>query len=511
MTRTEMIGQCIMVGFPGTQLDADFIALVREYKIGNVVLFKHNVENLTQLKQLCSDIQELVLGQTGHPAFIGIDQEGGSVVRLPEDGINVPAAMALSATDDPENAYQAAALSATQLRALGINFNFAPSADINTNPNNPIIGARSFGQSAQQVTPYVLAALRAYQEAGILAAVKHFPGHGDTSSDSHIALPCIEKTLEEIQTQELIPFQAAIDSGCQAVMTSHILFPALEPEKIPATMSRRIITGLLREKWNFQGLVITDCMEMDAISRFYGTDKGAVRAISAGVDMVLISHSGEKAKEAFRAIQDAVEMGNISEQQLQTAVQRVLKKKEQYCLPPRGEAGTPQDYAKNMVLRRKTITLYHGEIPHLGRAPFFVGCADFRSGLVSNDGGTDTFAGYLGRRFDAAYLVVDKDPEPSEVCRAVEQAKRHTAIVACTYNGHLFEGQKNLVQKLAKTGVPMMVVALRNPYDLRFVPQDVAAVAGWDYTPMTLELIGDVLERKLIPQGKPPVDLGEDE
>lgn len=511
MTRTEMIGQCIMVGLPGKQLDADFIALVREYKIGNVVLFKHNVENLEQLKGLCADIQELVLSQTGHPAFIGIDQEGGSVTRLPEDGVNVPAAMALSATDDPENAYQAAALTATQLRALGINFNFAPSADINTNPNNPIIGARSFGQSAQQVTPYVLAALRAYREAGILAAVKHFPGHGDTSSDSHIALPCIEKTLEEIQTQELLPFQAAIGSGCQAVMTSHILFPALEPEKIPATMSRRIVTGLLREKLNFQGLVITDCMEMDAISRFYGTDKGAVRAIGAGVDMVLVSHSGEKAKEAFHALLDAVETGIIPEQQLQTATQRVLKMKEQYCLPPRGEAGTQQDHAKNMALRRKTITLCRGEIPHLGPAPFFVGCADFRSGLVSNDGGADTFAGYLGRRFDADYLITGKDPEPSEVCRVVEQAKCHTAIVACTYNGHLFEGQKKLVQMLAKTGIPMAVVALRNPYDLRFVPQGVAAVAGWDYTPMTLELIGDVLEGKLVPQGKLPVDLGEDE
>lgn len=510
MTQTEMIGQCIMVGLPGTQVDAGFAAMVREFEIGNVVLFKHNVQDLAQLKRLCDEIRELILRETGHPAFIGIDQEGGSVVRLPADGVNAPAAMALAATNDPENAYRAAALTATELRALGINFNFAPSADINTNPNNPIIGARSFGQTAEQVTPYVLAALRAYREKGVLAAVKHFPGHGDTSSDSHIALPRIDKTMEEIQGQELVPFRAAIHSGCQAVMTSHILFPALETDNVPATMSRRIVTGLLREKLGFRGLVITDCMEMEAISRFYGTDKGAVGAMAAGVDMVLVSHSAEKAKEAFRAIRGALEDGTVSGEQLQTAVRRILELKAQYCLEPDGKAGTPENHRKNMDLRRKTITLYNGRIPKLGSRPFFVGCADFRSGLVSNDGGTDTFAGYLGRRFDAEFMVTDKDPSQTEARQAAERAKAHSAIVVCTYNGHLFEGQKELVRQLAQAGVPMVVVALRNPYDLRFVPRGVAAVAGWDYTPMTLELIGDILEGKLEPQGNPPVNLGED-
>ena len=508
MTLQEKIGQKLMAGFPGKEMSPEFIRLVKDYKVGNVILFQHNVENIEQLSRLCREIQALVAAETGHPAIIGIDQEGGGVTRLPQDAVNVPGAMALAATGDPKNAYLAAKITAAELRALGICCNAAPVADINNNPDNSIIGIRSYGDTPKQVTSYVKEALRGYLDGGIMPGVKHFPGHGDTDMDSHVSLPMIDKSLEELEKMELIPFRAAIEAGCPCVMTTHILFPQIEPDKVPATMSRRIITGLLRERMGFSGIVVSDCMEMDAIAKYYGTVKGAVAAMEAGVDIVLVSHSVEKAKEAAIAMCRAVESGRMPEEELDASIERIMSGKKRYCKECEGTAGTAEAMARSARLRKKSITLYQGEIPPMGANPLFVGCADYRAGQVSNvETNQNTFAGYMASVFGGEAHVTSRDPKPEEIEKTAIKAATHSAVFVNTYNGHLFRGQMALVRRLAELGIPMAVVALRNPYDLRGLPREIAAVAAWDYSQYTLELLVPVLAGRERPQGHMPVDL----
>ena len=281
----KMTGQHFVVGFPGTELDEEFIRLVKKYKIGNVILFRHNVESKEQLRALCGEIQELIQQETGHPAFIMIDQEGGVVTRLSEDFCNVPEEMALAATGDPENMKICAQITARQLLACGVNFNLAPVLDINNNAANPVIGVRSYGDSPRAVVGGTLAAIEGYRQENLLSCGKHFPGHGDTATDSHLGLPVINKTVEELEAFELIPFKAAIRVKIPAIMTSHILFPLIEKDKIPCTMSRTIITDLLKGKLGFEGLVMSDCMEMNAIKTYYGSVEGVLGALRAGYGM----------------------------------------------------------------------------------------------------------------------------------------------------------------------------------------------------------------------------------
>ncbi len=508
MTLREKIGQRLIGGFPGKQMTPEFIRLVKEYKIGNVILFKHNVENRIHRQPRCAEIPALRPQDTGHRAVISIAQEGGCVTRLPEDAVNVPGGMALSATGDPENARMAAVITARELHALGINFNFAPDVDINNNPDNPIIGARCFGDTPERVSEYALAALKGYQECNLLVSAKHFPGHGDTSSDSHVSLPLIDKSLEQLEQMELKPFRAMIAGGCPAMMTTHILFPQLEPNGVPATMSRTIITGLLKEKLGFQGLVVSDCMEMDAIKRFYGTAKGAAAAAAAGVDLMIVSHTEALLEEAALQIERAVLNGTVDMAEMDASVEKILQYKEKYCTPPQGEAGSADAFAACAAIREKTLTLVSGEIPELGDRPLFVGCADYRQGLVSNvELNADTFPGFMAKRLGGDALVTSPDPQDEEIAHAAAAATGHSAVFVNTYNGHLLPGQMKLVEALGQTGLPMAVVALRNPYDLKHMPAHAAAIAAWDYSTMTLEALVPVLAKKKHASGRLPIRL----
>lgn len=508
MTIREMVGQKMMAGLPGTELTDEFRVLVREHKVGNVILFRWNMSDRAQVKKLCADIQELVTAETGHPALIAVDQEGGCVARLPEDCANVPGQMALAAAGGPELAEQAAHLTAGELRALGINFDLAPVADVNSDPRNPIIGARSFGQDPHAVAEYACAALRGYERGGVLSAAKHFPGHGDTAQDSHVSLPSVDKTLDQLEQTDLVPFRALAEAGCPAMLTAHILFPKLEPGGIPATMSRRIITGLLRGWLEFDGLVLTDCMEMDAIAKYYGTAAGSVKAMTAGADIVICSHSNALAAQAAQAMEDKVRSGSVSMLEMDASIARILRAKKRYALPPQGEAGLPEAMAAAEALRARSIALVRGPIPPLGDSPLFVGCADYRANLASNlAGDSPSFAEAMARALGGTALVTDKDPDSGQIDAAVQAAAKASAVVVNTYNGHLFPGQRALVHALGETGLPMAVAALRDPYELQDAPAHAAQIAAWDYTPSTLRLLAQVLAGKRPAPGRMPVNL----
>lgn len=509
MDRKVQAGQRLMAGFPGKQVSPEFIRLVKEYKIGNVILFEHNVESLSQVRRLCEEIQELVRRETGHSAFIAMDQEGGAVTRLPANGCNIPGAMAVAATGEPGNAGLLAAVTARELRSLGVNFNLAPVADVNNNPNNPVVGVRSYSDKAETVAAYAVAALKGWQQEGFLACAKHFPGHGDTAVDSHLGLPIIEKSLEELEELELKPFRAMVENGIDAVMTSHILFPKLEPDRLPCTMSKRMIMGILRERLGFKGLVLSDCMEMDAIRRYYGTAKGAAAAMAAGVDLVTVSHTPELMEETVREVYQAVEEGRISQEEMRASAERIVTYKEKYAENPVfGEGCSTKDREIEREIRRKSIVLTQGKLFPPGKNTFFTGCPGFRATLASSEyDKAVNFAEYMAESFGGRALTASRNPDEKEIARILSAAEGADSIVISTYNAHLQPGQRELVRVLSEKGLPLLAVALRNPYDLADLPENVTGIAGWDNSLETLGLLKELLKGEWTPEGRLPIQL----
>ena len=295
------IGQRLVVGFDGLEVPPEYVELVKQYKVGNALLFRRNVKSYEQLKALCASLRELIVGETGIEPFIMIDEECGSVSRLADIAAETPCALAIGATGSTENACQIGRLIGEELRAVGINFNLAPVMDVLTNPATAL-GNRSFASTPEKAGEFGAAYLRGVQETGVFACAKHFFGLGDSAVDSHLGLPILNKTAEEIEACELVSFRAAIGAGVKGIMSAHLVCPAFEPEGIPGTVSRKIMTGLLRDRLGFEGISLTDGMEMNAVMDLYGIEEGTRRALAAGVDMALICHSEEQAVSASEYI-----------------------------------------------------------------------------------------------------------------------------------------------------------------------------------------------------------------
>ncbi|MGM0498739.1 MAG: beta-N-acetylhexosaminidase [Bacillota bacterium] len=328
MSLEEKVGQLFQVGFQSKSIDREIKDLIENYHIGGVIYFTRNIENLEQTASLSKNLQELALDSgAGIPLFISVDQEGGKVRRI-KDLTYFPANIEIGATGDKELSRKAAAVTAKELKGLGINVNLAPVLDVNNNPANPVIGERSFGADPILVAEMGVAYIKGLQAEGIIATAKHFPGHGDTAVDSHFDLPVINHSRERLDQVELYPFKKAIEAGVDSIMVAHIYFSTIESEAgIPATLSKAVLNDLLREELNFEGVIITDDLEMGAITNFFGTAAGAVKTIEAGADIVLISHSYDKQKQAIEAVIAAVENGRISEKRIEESLRRIIKLK----------------------------------------------------------------------------------------------------------------------------------------------------------------------------------------
>ena len=491
------VGQRLVAGFPGYEMNREFIDAVREYKIGNVILFSRNIKDWVQLKKLCMQITELIKRETGENPFIMIDQEGGGVTRIADAQMNVPGQMALAGTGDPQMVRRAAQITAQELRNCGINMNLAPVMDINSNPDNPVIGARSYGEDADTAARYGICAVAGYQKEKVACCLKHFPGHGDTAVDSHLGLPVVNKSLEDLVRSELIPFQAGIEAGTPAIMTTHILFPQIESGKIPATMSRAIISGLLREKMGYKGMIISDCMEMNAIAQYYGTVHGAVKAVKAGVDLICISHTVLFAMEAAQQIYQEVQAGRISIEEFEQSVTRIHTYKEQYCSTQECdhdfEVNEPVVRHEIAQMRFETIRPYHQDItkiPAIGSNPLFISCEDYQTAKVADQSGEAfTFSEYMKMQAGCGQaFVTSQDPQKEEIRKILHgyEENQYTAVIYGLYNGHLKTGQLELAKAVAAKAAaqmcPMFAVALMDPYDLDEMPENVLRIAGWEYS-----------------------------
>jgi len=329
MTLEEKVGQMLLAGVQGTKVDAAAKRMIAEDHVGGIILFKNNLSGgLRSSAELLNGLKAANEGNSV-PLFLSVDQEGGRVSRLPKEFQPMPAAAVVGKTGDAALAEQMGGLIARQLRLLGFNVDFAPVLDTFSNPNNTVIGDRSFGSKPELVDEMGAAEMKGLQAGGILPVVKHFPGHGDTSVDSHKDLPIVRKSEAELLKLELKPFQHAIAQGAEAVMVAHILFPELDPD-MPASLSEPIITGLLRDKLGFDGVVITDDLAMGAIANNYGAPEAAIRSVEAGGDILLMAHSYEIAHQIYNALLDSVRDGRIPESRIDESVSRILKLKFAY-------------------------------------------------------------------------------------------------------------------------------------------------------------------------------------
>lgn len=331
MTIREKVGQLFMIGFMGTSVTPELAGFLKTYKPGGVILFSRNLESIGQIVELTNDLQRC---NPKSPLVISIDQEGGRVSRLPAGFTIFPPCEVLGRCNSAELTYAAAATIAKELRAVGINMNMAPVLDVNSNPNNPIIGDRAFGATSDLVSESGILTVAGLQDNLVVACGKHFPGHGDTVTDSHKELPVVEASRERLDTMELVPFRRAVATGVAAMMTAHVLYKALDPQ-CPATLSPFIVTQLLRDQFGYDGVVLTDDLEMRAIVDHYGIADAAVRAIQAGCDVLLICKDRGREVEAFEAIEQSVAAGDITMERLDQSVARIQRLKQRYVLPYR--------------------------------------------------------------------------------------------------------------------------------------------------------------------------------
>ena len=325
MTLEEKIGQMVFVGFEGPGVDDHVESMIREHQIGGLILFERNIEDEDQLTSLTAGLKA-VNKDNRLPLFIAVDEEGGRISRLPKGSPRFPSGKALGERGDPDYSFTVGQEMGTALAAFGFNMNFAPVLDIFSNPQNEVIGDRSFGDNPEIVSKLGTAMMRGLQSKNIIPVVKHFPGHGDTRMDSHIDLPVVEHGRERLDGFEFVPFKEAIDSGAEAIMTAHT--PGVDRK--PATMSGKILTGILRHDLGFKGLIITDDLEMGAITKDYAVGEAAQEAVLAGADVLLICHSSDYQEQVLSRLIAAVQNGALTMERVDESVARIIRLKQKY-------------------------------------------------------------------------------------------------------------------------------------------------------------------------------------
>jgi len=324
----KALGQLFIIGFTGLDLSDDTSSFFSQANIGGAILFAPNYENPGQVAELINQIQEC---RRDLPMLISVDHEGGRVQRFKKSFTRIPEASAISDVDSPRLTFEIGEIMGRELKAVGVNLNFAPVADINTNPKNPVIGPRSFGADEETVTKQITAIVRGHLVQGVQPCVKHFPGHGDTTVDSHFSLPKVDTDLETMMEREFKPFTKAFRSHCVFVMTAHVICTKIDPDR-PATLSSKVLTDILRKQLRYTGLIVSDDMEMKAITDHFGVEESPVLAIEAGCDL-LIYRSEAAGRKAYASVLKALESGKLSPEIVLTAEKRIREIKKEVLLP----------------------------------------------------------------------------------------------------------------------------------------------------------------------------------
>ena len=466
----KQIGKLFIIGYQGEEPSEEFLSFVKEWGIGGVIVFARNLSDPLKLPENLKKIREAA----GNNIFTAIDQEGGLVLRILRYGSLFPSAMALAAANDlglAEKTYRAIG---EEMLSLGLNWNLAPVLDIN-HPSNPGIGARSFSDTPQKVAEFGIAAIKGLQSTGVMACAKHFPGKGEARKDSHLTLPTIPYPAERLHSFELYPFKKAIENNVAAIMTSHVFFPAFEKTpNLPITLSKSVLTDLLRKELKFKGLVITDDLEMGAITESYGIAQAALKSFMAGADQLLICHSLDQQKIAAETILKEVENNKEAAARLQESIERIETAKAK--LPDISKI----NYSlKDLSKKHKNLIKEVSEksIKFLSVAPGTLPVEDspdthFILPLISSlvqveeEHKDKSLANIIKEYFPKSSSEVY---EPKADCESILKnvnISDKSRIVFMTYNGHLFKDQLKAAENLATKCKNIIVIALRNPYDI---------------------------------------------
>jgi len=502
--------------------------VIDKYKPGGVIYFDarrgpDNVQNPRQIATLSNGLQAAAIGQRQHiPLLISTDQEGGAVVfRLVAPATAMPGNMALGAGRSTVDAHRSAEVIGTELAVVGINQNYAPVADVNVNPANPVIGVRSVGEDPDLVSDLVAAQVDGYHDGGVAAVAKHFPGHGDTAVDSHFGLPEVTHTREQLEAIDLPPFQAAIDEGVDTIMTAHVVLRSVDPSGAPATMSEPILTGLLREELDYDGLIVTDALDMGGATSTYPPNVAPVEAFKAGADQLVLAPQMDV---AYNAVLDAIRSGEISARRLDESVYRILRLKMTRGLfdDPFVDVeladkvvGAPDHLEDAQVITDHTTTLVKNDA---GALPL---TDDPRNVLVTGWGvtTTTTLGDAIGRRGQTVtVLETGTTPSQARIDEVVAEAADNDLAVVSTMNAASVDvntglptasaaAQQALVRALLATGKPVVVSGMRNPYDISYFTEAPSYLVTYGYTAGSMESLTRVLFGEVVPVGKLPVTI----
>ncbi|MFI9018419.1 glycoside hydrolase family 3 protein [Streptomyces griseus] len=496
--------------------------LISTYHVGGIIYFTwaHNTRDPHQIADLSNGLQRAALaGRSRLPLLVSTDQEHGIVCRVGEPATLLPGAMALGAGGSRSDTRRAARIAGAELAALGINQNYAPDADVNVNPANPVIGVRSFGSDPAAVAALVVEQVKGYQGAGVASTAKHFPGHGDTSTDSHTGLPVINHTRAQWEELDAPPFRAAVRARIDSIMTAHIVVPALDPSEDPATLSRPILTGILREELGYDGVVVTDSLGMEGVRTKYGDDRVPVLALLAGVDQLL---NPPNLSVAWNAVLSAVRGGEISEARVDESILRILRLKDRLGLfrdpfVSRRDVGRTvgsrahRAAADRIAERTTTLLADPGALLPLSRRShrdLLVVGADPASPSGTTGPPTSTLRDAFGELgFTATALSTGTAPNQAKIAEAVAAARGRDAVVVATYNVTATSAQRTLVTALVATGVPVVAVAVRNPYDIAHLTGTgvAASLAAYSWTDVELRAAARVIAGHADPRGTLPV------
>jgi beta-N-acetylhexosaminidase len=521
MTLEQAVGQQFLLTFEGREAPPEqFLEVLRGQHVGGVVLFRHkNMGSLTELRGLTHVLQCAATESCQPPLLIAADQEGGQLIAV-DQTTPFPGNMALGAAGSDKLAYKVGRAIGKELSAVGINVDFAPVCDVNSNPQNPVIGTRSFGEDPKLVARLSVALIRGLQSAGVAATAKHFPGHGDTSSDSHQNAPVVKHDARRIRSVELVPFRAAIDSGVRLVMTAHIVMPALNggSNELPATLSPRILRDLLRKKMCFNGVTVSDALDMHAMEQGHGYVAETMAAVAAGIDLLLFNHDLSRVEPACSNLVRAARRGLLSADEINASARRIMALKnwvKRQRQEPLAVIGCDEHLRLAQEVARKSITLVRDNVQHLplriGRDETIAVALPRPEDLTPAD--TSSYVKpVLAEALRRHHPRVDEfsfamSPAASELGALCEQLAKYDLVILGTINAIAHPAQAELVKKLIRQGTRLITVALRMPYDLAAYPEASTYICTYSILPPAMEALAEALFGRIAFSGKLPVSI----
>ena len=517
---TSLIGQKLLLAFQGREPSPECIEGIKKYKPAGLTFFRSlNIDNPAQVRRLTESLQRIARDLDLPRLLIATDQEGGQLMAIGQGTTPLPGNMALGAAGSPELARQAGAVLGRELAAMGINVDYAPSCDVNINPQNPVIGIRSFGEDAGAVAQLASAMIVGIQSQGVAATAKHFPGHGDTDGDSHHRLPSVPHRLERLQRVEFHPFQAAIAADAKLMMTAHLALPAIDgPDAPPATLSHRILTELLREELGFDGLIVTDAMDMKAIRQGDALGKDALRAVTAGADLLLLTSNPDDQRRVYEALSSAIQNGELDQESTSKSVERILSLKDWLSIYPQPNldvVGCADHQAVADEIGERSITLVRDEGNLLPLQPTpgqrVAAIVTKPVNLTPADTSSYVTPG-LGQALHQYHPRVDEfmlsyAPKTEEITDLLERLAEYDMFIIGTLNAYVSHGQAEFVRQALNMDVPSVVVALRLPYDLTAFPEAPTYLCTYSILEPSMKALAKVLFGKIKFEGKLPVSI----